>query len=171
MLTPVSGPATQEAPSPPAGVSVLTDEPVVERGTWVSRVVWFVLAAIPTAILVTATQLTPNPIGHGTHTQLGLPPCGFLLWTGVPCPGCGLTTCFAHMIRFEVVDAARANVFGVPLFLITLVGGLVAMVAFVRGLPVMATLERLQVEKIALAIAVCSITVWAVRIAVILAGR
>ena len=75
------------------------------------------------------------------------------------------------MIRFEVVDAAHANVFGVPLFLITFVGALVAMFGFVRGLPVMATLERLQVEKIALAVAVCSITVWAVRIAVILAGR
>ena len=84
---------------------------------WLSRLVWFVLFATPLAVFVTAALLTPDPSGVGTHTQLGLPPCGVLAATGLPCPGCGLTTCFASMVRLDVVAAFRANPFGVALFL------------------------------------------------------
>jgi len=137
------------------------------KGTWLSRVTWFFLFAIPLAVMVTAAGLTPDPVGHGTHTQLGLPPCGFLVVTGLPCPGCGLTTCFSHMIRAEVVQAAAANPFGVPLFLVSFFTIPVAAFAFVRGLPVLDTLERLHFEKIAIGLSLTSIVVWGIRIAVI----
>ena len=137
----------------------------VEQGTWVSTVVWTVLLAIPTALIITAFTLTPDPAGHGTHTQLGLPPCGFLVYVGVPCPGCGLTTCFTNMVRFRFVEATQANPFGVALFLVTLAGIPVSSMGIVRRLPVMATLDRLQVEKVAILLAVCSVVVWAVRVA------
>ena len=68
-------------------------------------------------MLITAATLTPSGAGHGTHTQLGLPPCGFLVYTGYPCPGCGLTTSFSHMIRLEVFGAIHANPFGILLVL------------------------------------------------------
>lgn len=34
--------------------------------------------------------------GHGTHQQLGLPPCGWVIAFDAPCPTCGMTTSFAH---------------------------------------------------------------------------
>ncbi len=130
-----------------------------------SRVGWFFLAAIPTAVLLTARTLSPDPAGHGTHTQLGLPPCGFLVITGCPCPGCGLTTSFAHMARFDVFGAAAANPFGIPLFLVSLFTIPVAIRGFVRGESVFDVLDRHHAEKVSAALAVCGITVWIVRAA------
>ena len=117
-----------------------------------------------------AALLTPDPDGFGTHTQLGLPPCGFFVVTGLPCPGCGLTTCFAFMIRGDVVEATRANPFGVMLFLASATIAGIAAIGFVRGWGVVATLDRLRAERWAILLAVSSLTVWVVRVVTLLAA-
>lgn len=134
-------------------------------GTLLSRVTWFFLFAIPAAVIFTATQLEPSAAGFGTHTQLGLPPCGFKSATGLPCPGCGLTTCFSHMVRFQFIEAARANPFGVPLFLVSFFTVPIAAWGFVRGTSVIDTLERFHFEKVAILLALCSVTVWFTKLA------
>ncbi len=136
-----------------------------ERGDWSSRVMWFVLFAVPLAVVITAAMLTPSASGHGTHTQLGLPPCGFLVFTGYPCPGCGLTTAFAHMVRLQVLGAWHANPFGIVLFVVTALTIPVAAVGFVRGWGVVATLDRLHAEKIAIGLSLLSLVVWIIRVA------
>lgn len=136
-----------------------------------ARLGWAILGLLPAAVIVTAAFLTPDPAGHGTHQQLGLPPCGFLVITGYPCPGCGLTTCFTHMVRLQIPEAVHANAFGVPLFLVSFFTIPVALVGFVRALPVLPTLERFQFEKVAMLLAASSMTVWFVRIATLLATR
>jgi len=139
--------------------------PWSSRNALLSRVVWAILFAVPTAVMVTAATLTPNPLGHGTHTQLGLPPCGFLVFTGYPCPGCGLTTAFAYMIRANVFGAWMANPFGIALFLATFAFIPLAAVGFVRGWPVIATLDRVHAEKAAVALSILSLLAWVTRIA------
>jgi hypothetical protein len=135
------------------------------RAPWVSRLAWFVLAAMPLAVLTTARTLTPNPAGHSTHTQLGLPPCGFLVMTGgCPCPGCGLTTAFAHLAHFDPFGAASANPFGIPLFLVSLFTIPVAIRGFARGDAVLDTLDDLHVEKVSAMLAVSGILIWVVRV-------
>lgn len=137
---------------------------VIERGDWISRMTWGVLFAIPTAVLITAALLTPNPAGHGTHTQLGLPPCGFLVFTGYPCPGCGLTTAFAYMIRLDVLGAWGANPFGIALFLATAAFIPFAAIGFVRGWSVVAALDRVHAEKVAIVLAALSVITWVSRV-------
>ena len=67
------------------------------------------------AVLAVAMCLDPHPRGYGTHKQMGLPPCSFLVRTGLPCPSCGMTTSTALMARGQVVRAARTQPFGVVL--------------------------------------------------------
>lgn len=38
-----------------------------------------------------------------------LPPCLFTWLFGVHCPGCGLTTAFLHILRFEFREAIAMN--------------------------------------------------------------
>lgn len=63
-------------------------------------------------LLVVAAYLTPNPSGHGTHQQLGLPPCTFLIVFRHRCPACGMTTAWSHVVRGQVLPAVRSNVAG-----------------------------------------------------------
>jgi hypothetical protein len=71
------------------------------------------------SLLAVALWLMPAAIGYGTHTQLGLPPCAFLQVTHLPCPSCGLTTCFAWAVRLQFKKAFQANAFGIFAFMVT----------------------------------------------------
>jgi hypothetical protein len=61
-----------------------------------NRISAAVVAIVLLAVLVLAATLRADPAGHGTHQQIGLPACGFVLATAKPCPTCGMTTAFTH---------------------------------------------------------------------------
>ncbi len=67
------------------------------------------------AVFAIAISLEPDGRGYGTHQQLGLPPCTFRELTGVNCPHCGMTTCFANFVRGNMSAAWQANPAGIPL--------------------------------------------------------
>ncbi len=100
------------------------------------RIAWAALAAASASVLLIARLLTPNASGVGTHTQLGLPPCGFLTLLGVPCPACGLTTAFAHLAHGDVSASLAAHPLGLPLFAGLGVFALHAGIAGARGRPI-----------------------------------
>jgi hypothetical protein len=75
------------------GRSVPNRMPVSER------LFAFALAVGCLVVLLVAAGLTPAGGGFGTHRQLGLEECAFLVRTGLPCPGCGMTTSFAWFAR------------------------------------------------------------------------
>ena len=81
---------------------------------WSSLLV-VVLSVMFLTAYVIAWRLIPDPTGSGTHKQLGLPPCTIQTLFGFPCPTCGMTTSFAHFVRGEWVQAARANASGLIL--------------------------------------------------------
>ncbi len=61
---------------------------------------------------IVAAVLHPDPSGHGTHTQLGLPPCPSVLLFDRPCPGCGLTTSLTAFVHGDWAFAFHAHPFG-----------------------------------------------------------
>ncbi len=81
----------------------------------VARAVLVTIAVALTGVFVAAFRINPfeedgkTPRTMSTHTQLGMPPCNFVVLTGKPCPACGMTTSFALLVRGDVVASARAN--------------------------------------------------------------
>ena len=132
------------------------------------RLVWSGFALGAALVLFVARQLHPDRRGFGTHTQLGLPPCAFHSWTGLPCPTCGLTTSFAYMARWQITSAFAAHPLGPLLFVLTLFALLCAAHGVVRASPVGATLERLRIRGLAVIIAISTALCWLVRLAVLL---
>lgn len=136
-----------------------------DPGLRFERALWWSLALGGAAVLLVAAMLEPDARGYGTHAQLGLPPCGFLLLTGAPCPGCGLTTAFAHAIRGDWMLAANANPFGLLLFGLVLASVPLTILAGWRRWSVDSVLQRFGIGRWALGVAGCGVALWVVRLA------
>ena len=93
-------PAPQEAPA-------RTSRTVRRAGVIVALPCW--------GVLLTAWLLTARSGGYGTHEQLGLPACGWMVTRGLPCPTCGLTTSVTAAVHGDLIGSAKANVFGLAL--------------------------------------------------------
>lgn len=90
-----------------------SQSPAQAKGLGIAARMLLVLSAVVlAAALATARWLIPDARGFGTHEQLRLPPCAFRVMSGIPCPACGMTTSFAHLVRGQVVRAFRVNAAG-----------------------------------------------------------
>ena len=69
------------------------------------RVLGAIFAVVFAAVLGVAVWLSPDPAGHGTHTQLGFAPCAWMENYNTPCPTCGMTTAFSHAAHLHPVRA------------------------------------------------------------------
>ena len=85
------------------------------------------------ALISLGLWLRPDPSGAGTHTQLGLPPCGHLLATGKPCITCGCTTAFAFAAHGRIFRALWTQPFGAFFFFLCLAAALASLHAFWTG--------------------------------------
>jgi hypothetical protein len=134
------------------------------RGTAVDRLIWAAIATASLLVLVAARLLTPSPHGVGTHVALGLPPCGFLLWSSLPCPACGLTTSFAHLARAELAPALTANPLGLPLFALTAALLPLATAHTYQGTSFIREVERLRADRATLILVLALLLAWTARL-------
>ncbi len=104
------------------------ETPRQARGQWVWVIAWLAVTVIG------AFVLRPDPAGHGTHQQLGLPPCPSILLFQRPCPGCGLTTSWTALLDGDLPTAFRAHPLGPPLYALFTLAALACFVGAVRGL-------------------------------------
>ena len=123
-----SGPASgtcRESPPPPVEprVAVGPGADGWPRASRLERLVQAALALGCWATVGLALALQPSPEGLGTHQQLGFGPCMFYQLTGRPCPGCGMTTAFAHMAHGHIVQALLVQPFGALLFVLVVLSG------------------------------------------------
>ncbi|HWD39337.1 MAG TPA: DUF2752 domain-containing protein [Fimbriimonas sp.] len=105
-------------------------EPVPSRRSIVWQAIWFVVWVAITAI---GLHLHADPQGHGTHQELGLPPCPSALLFDRPCPGCGLTTSWTALLHGDFKLAFSAHPLGPPMYLIYTFSAFVALYGFVRS--------------------------------------
>lgn len=131
---------------------------------------WILLGCSFAAVLfLTALRLftTPDASGHGTHEQLGLPPCTLMQLTGFPCPGCGVTTAMSYLARGQWRAAIIAQPFGALLAL-----GSVAVCAWTlfetaRGNDAWASFRRFWKPWMSWCLGCAMMAAWAYKIAVL----
>jgi len=104
-------------------------ESVASRRLLVGHLLWFLLW---TGVTVVGTRLSASPHLHGTHQQLGLPPCPSVLLSHRPCPGCGLTTSFTATLHADWPIAFAAHPFGPVLYALFTASAFACLVGFVR---------------------------------------
>ena len=100
--TPSDGPVPATAPTTQPGPSA----------AWRERLIGAVVFAACLSLLLVAQGLEPAGTGAtavGTHTALGLPPCGFERATGLPCATCGMTTATSLAVHGQLLDALRVQ--------------------------------------------------------------
>lgn len=74
------------------------------------------------SVLLVGAWLNPDASGHGTHTQLGLAQCGWVIALGKPCPTCGMTTAVSHAAHGRLWASLVTQPFGL-LVALGLAGG------------------------------------------------
>lgn len=84
-------------------------------------------------VTVVGLLLSPSANGHGTHTQLGLPPCPSVIVFQRPCPGCGLTTSFTAFLHGQFERAFSAHPFGPVLYIAFTLSAWACLYGFLRG--------------------------------------
>ena len=112
------------------------------------RVLTVLFAIACWVVLTTAFMLPPSPEGHGTHTQLGLAPCGFVVVSEqyfggpLPCPSCGMTTSWAHASKGHVITSFLTQPFGFVLFCTALGCAIAGPIFAFRGRSLIGLLDR-----------------------------
>jgi hypothetical protein len=114
-----SAPIGHESPFGPAPLEVYP------RFGFGYRLLFVAIGSALIAMLIIASQLTPDPFkqGYGTHQKLGLPPCSAIQIFGVRCPACGMTTSWSHVMNGNVLRAFGTNAGGTLLALTSIVAG------------------------------------------------
>lgn len=120
-----------------------------------------IIAILCLAPIVIAARLTPSAAGHGTHLQLGLPPCGWVAFFHHPCPTCGMTTSFSLAIRGELAAAARAQPMGLVLCIAAGVAFWVSLYACLTGAPAHRVLMPLFAARTLWALLALALAAWA----------
>jgi hypothetical protein len=116
-------------------------------------------------LAVAALFLEPNPRRLGTHRQFGLPPCTFMFVFGRPCPTCGMTTSWAHLVRGQPIGALKANVGGALLAALAVVGVPWLGVSAVRGRWIGWAPNSIVVAWVGSAILLVTLIDWGIRLA------
>lgn len=99
-----------------------------------SRAVAAVVLLASAGVLGLAVWLNPSAEGVGTHTQLGLPPCGFHASTGLPCASCGMTTAFSYAAHGRLLSAFLTQPAGACLAVLTAAAAVVSAYTLTTGM-------------------------------------
>jgi len=134
------------------------------RNVTLTRVAAGVVALGAISLLIVASRLTPSPAGAGTHMQLGLPNCGWMMTMGKPCPTCGMTTSFAYAAHGEFGSAVRAQPMGAFLSFATAAAFWIGMYVAATGSRIGEVCGNLARPRVLWALAGAGAAAWAYKL-------
>ena len=124
------------------------------------------VAIIAFALLGIASFLQPADGGLGTHQQLGLPKCGWVLAADLPCPTCGMTTAWSHTVRGHWGSAFMAQPMGMVLAIGSALVGLLALLTACTGRAFHLYYYKFGTSKVFILLSVLAIAAWGFKILV-----
>ncbi len=124
------------------------------------------VACVALALLSIAYFLTPSGEGIGTHQQLGLPKCGWVLAADIPCPTCGMTTSWSHTVRGELPTAFMAQPMGMLLAFVAIFIAIGGFITACTGYSFGPLLQRFRPSRIFIFAVVLAIIAWGFKILV-----
>jgi hypothetical protein len=130
------------------------------RATRLERFFQIALAALLGGAVALGLYLTPSATGTGTHTLLGIPPCGMLIATGKPCPTCGVTTSFALAAHGRFGESLVNQPFGLALFILAVTGLLLTVTTAAAGRSWYPLVTRWSVPSFIMALIILGLLSW-----------
>ena len=124
-------------------------------------------------VLLIASQLTPSPLGYGSHTgyPLRLQSCAFMEHTGLPCPSCGMTTSWTWFARGNLAASLYVQPMGTVLAALTVCCFWTALYVALTGRPVYRLLRILPGRYYFVPLAALALLGWGWKIFIHLSGR
>ena len=131
---------------------------------------WILLISAVAALLllvVLALWIHPDPRGFGTHEQLGLPACRMMEWTGIPCPGCGVTTSVALFAHAQFLASFHNQPFGFLIALAIPLYAAWALASHFRGRDLGGDMQILRIRAFVIAVIAAIALGWLYKIAMV----
>lgn len=150
--------------------TAVSDQAVTDGSGMLPRLGALGLALACSGPLLLAAMLTPSAEGIGTHRQMGLPECGFVLATGYPCATCGCTTAFAHAADGSLLSAIITQPFGGLLALALAMMALIAGWSAASGMKLAPLGRVMATRRFVLSWLVLLVVAWGYKAAVVAAG-
>lgn len=115
-------------------------------------------------LLSIAYFLTPASGGVGTHQQLGLPKCGWIIAVDVPCPTCGMTTAWSHTVRGDLSTAFMTQPMGMLLAMAAFFVAIGGLITACTGYSFQPILYKYPPSKIFILVLVLALLAWGFKI-------
>jgi hypothetical protein len=132
---------------------------------WPEKIVILVVLSVIVFLLLLSHSFVPILENRTVSGPFYIPPCGFRISTGVPCPTCYMTRSFALMARGRILEAVWLQPMGALLWAIAAVSVPVLLVALFCPRPVTPVLERWPFRRIILALFLLTLAAWGYTIA------
>lgn len=123
------------------------------------------------AFVVLGAFVSPDERGFGTHEKLGLPPCGILKVTGIPCPGCGVTTSVSLAASGQFADSFVNQPFGLFFALSSAAFALFAFWTHFRGKDLYEIVRKLRFRRWGIAIGIAMGVSWIYKVIQVLSAN
>lgn len=98
-------------------------------GMHAGRAVWVALGALVVTVLAVFLYR------HGPHGFALYPGCLFRKFTGLDCPGCGMTRATYAAMHGRIGEAFRFNPVGMVIFPLAVLGISIELIGWIRGRP------------------------------------
>jgi hypothetical protein len=135
-----------------------------QRLSFGGRLLAALIGSASLGLLIVAAALVPSSTGVGTHTALGLSQCQWLLRTGLPCPGCGMTTSFSWFARGNIEASLYVQPMGTVLAVLTAATFWGALYAAITGRPAYRLAQRIPARYYLWYLPSFAIVAWAWKI-------